>query len=164
MARSGIVRTGWRSAGEHDEVYAARVQDTIRTLLQDTTTWAVVGLSPNPARDSNRIATLLQSKGKRVIAANPNVDEVLGARAYATLHELPAGTAVDVVDILRRADLAGAHVDVCRWSLRPSASTCRSSPRKRSPAAPDRRDARRDGASWVIAAVRCGRRPRGARP
>jgi len=87
------------------------MQDTIRTLLTETTTWAVVGLSPNPARDSHRIASLLQSRGKRVIPVNPHCDEVLGERAYAGLTELPPDTTVDVVDIFRRADQAGAHVD-----------------------------------------------------
>jgi len=87
------------------------MRDTIRTLLQDTATWAVVGLSPDPARDSHRIARLLQSRGKRVIAVNPRCTEVLGERAYPSLGELPAGTTVDVVDIFRRSDQAGAHVD-----------------------------------------------------
>jgi predicted CoA-binding protein len=87
------------------------MQDTIRTLLTETATWAVVGLSPDPARDSHRIASLLQRRGKRVIPVNPHCDEVLGEPAYPSLSELPAGTTVDVVDIFRRADQAGAHVD-----------------------------------------------------
>ena len=87
------------------------MQDTIRTLLEDTTTWAVVGLSPDPRRDSHRIAALLQRRGKRVIPVNPRADEVLGERAYASLRELPQATAVDVVDIFRRSSQAVAHVD-----------------------------------------------------
>lgn len=87
------------------------MQDAIRTLLTQTTTWAVVGLSPSPARDSHRIASLLQSRGKRVIPINPNAETVLGETAHPSLPELPAGTTVDVVDIFRRADQAGAHVD-----------------------------------------------------
>lgn len=87
------------------------MQDTIRTLLQDTTTWAVVGLSPDPRRDSHRIASLLRRRGKRVIAVNPRAGEVLGERAYASLLDLPADVKVDVVDIFRRAADAGAHVD-----------------------------------------------------
>lgn len=87
------------------------MQDAIRTLLTQTTTWAVVGLSPSPARDSHRIASLLQSRGKRVIPINPNAETVLGEAAHPSLPELPAGTTVDVVDIFRRADQAGAHVD-----------------------------------------------------
>ena|ERR1044072_8699996 len=85
------------------------MQETIRTLLEDAGTWAVVGCSPDPRRDSNRIAGLLRSKGKRVIPVNPHATEILGERAYASLHDVPV--AVDVVDIFRRADQAGVHVD-----------------------------------------------------
>lgn len=85
--------------------------DTIRTLLQDTATWAVVGLSPDPRRDSNRIASLLQRRAKRVIPVNPTVADVLGERAYATLLDLADDVKVDVVDIFRRPSEAGAHVD-----------------------------------------------------
>ena len=89
------------------------MREAIRTLLNDTTTWAVVGLSPDPARASHRIAALLQRRGKRVIAVNPHAAEVLGERAYPSLLDVPAPerTSIDVVDIFRRADQAGAHVD-----------------------------------------------------
>jgi len=85
------------------------MQETIRTLLQDTETWAVVGCSPNPRRDSHRVAGLLQSIGKRIVPVNPHATAVHGERAYASLHELPGS--VDVVDIFRRPEEAGAHVD-----------------------------------------------------
>jgi predicted CoA-binding protein len=87
------------------------MQEAIRTVLQECATWAVVGCSPDPGRDSHRIATLLQRRGKRVIPINPHAREILGEPAYRSLHELPAGTHVDVVDIFRRADEAGTHVD-----------------------------------------------------
>ena len=44
-----------------------------------------------------------------MIPVNPNCDEVLGERAYARLEDIPER--VDVVDIFRRSDAAGAHVD-----------------------------------------------------
>lgn len=87
------------------------MQDTIRTLLQDTTTWAVVGLSPDPRRDSHRIASLLQRRGKRVIPINPHAGEVLGERAHGSLLDLPDDVRIDVVDVFRRSSEAGAHVD-----------------------------------------------------
>ena len=87
------------------------MRNAIRTLLEETSTWAVVGLSPDPRRDSHRIAAMLQRRGKRVIPVNPHADEILGERAYASLRALPEGTAVDVVDVFRRAADAGAHVD-----------------------------------------------------
>ena len=85
------------------------MQETIRTLLEEYETWAVVGCSPDPRRDSNRIAGLLQSNGKRIIPVNPAATEIHGERAYAALRDVPVQ--VDVVDIFRRADEAGAHVD-----------------------------------------------------
>jgi uncharacterized protein len=83
----------------------------IREVLTRTTIWAVVGCSPNPRRDSHRIARLLQSHGYRVIPVNPFVDELLGERCYPTISAIPAEEGVEVVDIFRRADKAGAHVD-----------------------------------------------------
>jgi uncharacterized protein len=79
------------------------VEDAIRNALA-MRTWAVVGASPEPSRDSNRIASMLESRGYRVIRVNPNWDA-----AVASLDEV--GEPVDVVDIFRRADQAGAHVD-----------------------------------------------------
>ena len=87
------------------------MQEAIRTVLEECATWAVVGCSPDPRRDSHRIATLLQRRGKRVIPINPHAREILGEPAYPSLHDLPVGARVDVVDIFRRADEAGAHVD-----------------------------------------------------
>ena len=72
-----------------------------------------MGCSPRPHRDSHRIAGLLQGRGNRIVPVNPAAagEEVLGERCEAALTGLPDGTDVDVVDIFRRADAAGAHVD-----------------------------------------------------
>jgi predicted CoA-binding protein len=84
--------------------------DDVRALLTETRTWAVVGCSPDPGRDSHRVAALLKREGFIVIPVNPNAGaEVLGERCYASLSEIPEP--VDVVDVFRRADEAGAHVD-----------------------------------------------------
>ncbi len=81
----------------------------IDNLLSDAQTWAVVGLSAKPERASYRVAAKLQSIGKTIIPVNPVEDEVLGERSYPNLASIPDD--VDVVDIFRRADLAGVHVD-----------------------------------------------------
>jgi predicted CoA-binding protein len=86
------------------------VDDDIRSLLTETRTWAVVGCSPDPGRDSHRIAALLMREGFRVIPVNPNVEgQLLGERCYPSLREIEEP--IDVVDIFRRANEAGAHVD-----------------------------------------------------
>jgi hypothetical protein len=67
-------------------------------------TWAVVGWSPSPWRDSHRIAGLLERRGKRVLRVNPRSDA-----AFGSLRDLPEPP--DVVDLFRRSEEAGAHVD-----------------------------------------------------
>jgi uncharacterized protein len=85
--------------------------ETIRRLLTETRTWAVVGCSPDPGRDSHRVARVLQERGFRVIPVNPNAAAVLGERCCPSIADIPAEERVDVVDVFRRADHAGAHVD-----------------------------------------------------
>ncbi len=54
---------------------------------------------------------MLRRHGFRVIPVNPAVDELLGERCYPSVTAIPAAEGVEVVDIFRRADQAGAHVD-----------------------------------------------------
>jgi predicted CoA-binding protein len=89
-----------------DEMSAA-----IEEVLTTTRTWAVVGCSPDPSRASHRVARVLQEHGFRVIPVNPRVEEILGERCYATVAEIPVNEGVEVVDIFRRPDQAGGHVD-----------------------------------------------------
>jgi hypothetical protein len=85
------------------------VDDDLRHLLTHTRTWAVVGCSPDPRRDSHRIAALLQARGFRVIPVNPAADELLGERCFPDVASVPEP--IDVVDVFRRSEQAGAHVD-----------------------------------------------------
>jgi predicted CoA-binding protein len=68
----------------------------IEFILRNLRTWAVVGCSPDPRRDSHRIAALLQREGYSVIPVNPEVDEVLGERCHPVL---PDGHGIEVVDL-----------------------------------------------------------------
>ena len=83
-------------------------QEVIRSVLETHRTWAVVGCSPSPARDSHRIASMLQARGYRVIPVNPECSEVLGERCYPVL---PADEEIEVVDLFRRSSAVSAHVD-----------------------------------------------------
>jgi predicted CoA-binding protein len=86
------------------------VSDT-REVLERFTTWAVVGCSPDPRRDSHDVARFLQARGKRVIPVNPNAcpGEILGEQCFESLASIDEPVAV--VDIFRRSELAGEHVD-----------------------------------------------------
>lgn len=85
------------------------MDDAIAWCLSEPRTWAVVGCSPDPHRDSYGIASLLIHEGHTVVPVNPDADEVLGRRCYPSLGDVPG--AVDVVDVFRRSDAAGQHVD-----------------------------------------------------
>lgn len=81
----------------------------IRRLLQDTSTWAVVGLSNNPSRTAYRIARFLQRQGKRIVPVHPKAETVHGEQGYAGLSDIPFD--IDVVDVFVRSELAGAVAD-----------------------------------------------------
>lgn len=83
----------------------------IRDLLSQPRRIAVIGASPNPARDSHRVIGFLVDQGHDVIAVNP-------AHAGSTIH----GAAVvvgltdidppaEIVDIFRNSEAAGDAVD-----------------------------------------------------
>lgn len=84
-------------------------REAISKILEDCRTIAVVGLSANPARASNGVAGYMRRQGYTVIPVNPNEAEVFGEKSYATLADVPVP--VDLVDVFRRSDAAGAAVD-----------------------------------------------------
>ena len=83
--------------------------EVIRGILATPRRIAVVGCSPDASRDSHRIARLLLDRGHSVVPVNPSCSTVLGLPSFASLREIAGG--IDMVDIFRRADQAGAVVD-----------------------------------------------------
>ena len=83
--------------------------DTIKKILKESKTIAVVGLSPDPARASHGVARYLQAQGYRIIPVNPFVEEVLEEKSYPDLASIPEE--VDVVDIFRSAKHVPAIVE-----------------------------------------------------
>jgi uncharacterized protein len=83
----------------------------LRDILTSVRTIAVVGASPRPHRPSHGVMRYLQRQGYRAIPVNPFVagDSLLGEHCYAALADIPEP--VDLVDIFRRSELAGAAVD-----------------------------------------------------
>ena len=78
-----------------------------RALLSRT--WAVVGLTRHEYRAAHSVAAFLQAKGMRIVPVNPLAESVLGEKGYAHLSDIEFP--IDVVDIFRRSDKAGHHVD-----------------------------------------------------
>lgn len=81
----------------------------VRRLLNDTTTWAVVGLSTDTSRAAYGVAAFLQQHGKRIVPVHPRAETVHGEPGYKLLADIPF--AVDVVDVFVRSDRAGRTAD-----------------------------------------------------
>lgn len=77
-------------------------EDARRALLAKARRIAVVGLSPKPYRDSNRIARYLQEHGYEVVPIYPREETILGQRVYRRVQDIPGG--VDIVDVFRRSE------------------------------------------------------------
>ena len=83
--------------------------EAISRMLNELKTIAVVGLSSDASRASNSVSRYMQAHGYRIIPVNPNETTVLGERSYARVEDVP--DRIDLVDIFRRSDQAGRHVD-----------------------------------------------------
>ena len=81
--------------------------DDVRAILTSTRVWAVVGCSPDPSRDSHRIASMLKRRGYDVVPVNPLATDILGERSYPSLGAVPAERGIEVVDVFRRSSAAG---------------------------------------------------------
>lgn len=86
-------------------------EDELRALLHRARTIAVVGLSPKPSRPSHSVARYLQAAGYRIVPVNPGHSEILGEQSYPTLGAAARDHAIDIVDVFRRTEHAGAVVD-----------------------------------------------------
>ena len=77
---------------------------SLRRILKNCRTLAVVGLSAEWHRPSYFAAAYMQAKGYRIVPVNPRYRDqaILGERCYARLEDIPF--AVDLVDVFRRTE------------------------------------------------------------
>ena len=98
-------------------VYTPPSSSQIAELLGRARTIAVVGLSPDPARPSHRVARALQGFGYRIIPVTPVGGEILGEKTVPDLDGVSAvlrpGERVDIVDVFRRPEAVAAIVADC---------------------------------------------------
>jgi predicted CoA-binding protein len=77
-------------------------EDAVIQRLLGAKRIAVVGLSDNPSRASYGVAAYLKSAGKEILPVNPNHQQVMGLKCYASLNQVPGP--VDLVDVFRRPE------------------------------------------------------------
>ncbi len=95
--------------------------DYIRDILRNVKVIALVGASSNTVRPSHLVMQYLLGKGYDVIPVNPGLagQALLGKTVYGALKDVPV--AIDMVDIFRNSEAAGAIVDeALTLSLKPS--------------------------------------------
>jgi predicted CoA-binding protein len=85
--------------------------DLIKQVLSSVKTIAIVGVSASEAKASHFVMKYLQGKGYRCIPVNPGLSGqmLLGEKVYPDLKSIP--TPVDMVDIFRNSEAAGAVTD-----------------------------------------------------
>jgi predicted CoA-binding protein len=60
---------------------------------------AVVGMSDNPEKPSNRVPAYLMKQGYKIIPINPTKDEIMGLKSYKSLLEVE-----DEIDIVKEQE------------------------------------------------------------
>lgn len=85
--------------------------DLIKGILRSVKTMIMVGSSATEMRPSYFAMKYLLDKGFKIIPVNPTLagQEILGQKVYATISDVPPP--VDMVDIFRNSEAAGAAVD-----------------------------------------------------
>ncbi len=94
--------------------------ETIREILENAKTIAVVGLSSSPGRASLGVSRFMQARGCRIVPVNPNEASVLGEKAYPNLDEAyaAAGGKIDLVNVFRSPQFVPEVVkDVMRLKI-----------------------------------------------
>ncbi len=75
--------------------------DEIRKVFTGTRTIAVVGLSPDPEKDSHKVAAYLQQQGFKIIPVYPKGETILGEKVYQNLSDIKEK--VDMADLFINA-------------------------------------------------------------
>ena len=70
-----------------------------RRILEEMSTFAVVGLSTDPTKAAHSVPAAMQAYGWRMIPVNPHADRLLGEQVYRRLADIPEP--VEVVNVFR---------------------------------------------------------------
>ena len=76
-------------------------KEILKTILENISSIALIGASPNPKRDSHKVMKFLIDKGYKVFPVNPNYadNKILGKKCFSNLRDI--NQKIDMVDIFR---------------------------------------------------------------
>lgn len=83
--------------------------EEVKTIFENTKTIAIIGLSPNVEKASNKVAVYLKNAGFKIVPVYPKEEEILGEKVYRSLAEIPFK--IDMVDIFRKPDVIGLVIE-----------------------------------------------------
>jgi len=86
-------------------------EEEVKRYLTECRNIAVVGASPNPAKDSNMVTKYLIEHGYNVFPIYPKEDTILGQKVYRSLAEIDKP--VDMVVVFRKPAAVGPIADAC---------------------------------------------------
>lgn len=81
-------------------------------IFKDCRSIAIIGLSPDESKPSNKVAKYLQSVGYKIIPVYPKEEFILGEKVYRSLKDIEEK--VDMVDMFRKASFADELVEVAK--------------------------------------------------
>lgn len=88
--------------------------ETIKTILDNTKTIAVIGLSDKPERPSYSVSKYMQQHGYRIVPINPEAKHaILGAEPYASLDAACSSRKIDLVDVFRASVFVPENCEGC---------------------------------------------------
>ena len=81
----------------------------IKEIFLDCKRIAIIGLSPNPTKDSHKVAKYLQEHGFKIYPIYPKEEIILGERVYRSLSDIKES--VDMVDMFRKPEIADSLIE-----------------------------------------------------
>ncbi len=93
------------------DTYALPSDAALIDLFKRVKSIAVIGLSPKENRPSHRVAKHMQAFGFEIIPVRPAITEVLGAKAYTSLLDIPFE--IDLVDVFRASKYVAEITEQC---------------------------------------------------
>jgi len=84
----------------------------LKQIFKECKSIAIIGLSPDESKPSNKVAKYLQNVGYKIIPVYPKEEIILGEKVYRSLEEIEER--VDMVDMFRKASFANGLVEIAK--------------------------------------------------
>lgn len=81
----------------------------IKEIFLDCKRIAIVGLSPDPTKDSHKVAKYLQDHGFKIYPIYPKEEVILGEKVYRSILDIKEP--IDMVDMFRKPEIADSLLE-----------------------------------------------------